>query len=317
MKIFLYLALVLLFTSCATKAEDIKKTQPETKTSFQSLWTQLKSDELQELPHNTISYFKLTNDGQDTISQNAKRTLTNHADILKPFDKLAHPNGICLKGVWQIENPTRYSGFFEQGSKSLIVVRISTALENTTNDATRAFGFAGKLFGTMDETKVLIHPTANFFLIDDLGGTNAKYFKDTTLTNAPSVTFTYEVFKNLFYALKVSSSFKDADKNPTIRQLYEISELGENNKSSIVTPKYLKIALSPKSDTLEAKDFRDELKIEKGKKLIFDIFTSSSTDENKNWQKIGKITLNQSVVSNSCDHRLHFHHPHFKDNLEY
>jgi len=29
------------------------------------------------------------------------------------------------------------------------------------------------------------------------------------------------------------------------------------------------------------------------------------------------ITFDESVVSNSCDHRLHFHHPKWRDDLKY
>ena len=46
---------------------------------------------------------------------------------------------------------------------------------------------------------------------------------------------------------------------------------------------------------------------------------ASKEDEkgNKNWKTIGKINMTDSVVSNSCDHRLHFHHPKSKNNLRH
>ena len=40
-------------------------------------------------------------------------------------------------------------------------------------------------------------------------------------------------------------------------------------------------------------------------------------DKNKEWQKIGTISLFKSVVSASCDQRLHFHHPKWRDDLNY
>ena len=37
----------------------------------------------------------------------------------------------------------------------------------------------------------------------------------------------------------------------------------------------------------------------------------------KDWKKIGTITLDESVTSASCDQRLHFHHPKWRDDLDY
>ena len=71
------------------------------------------------------------------------------------------------------------------------------------------------------------------------------------------------------------------------------------------------------SSKREGKDFRDELKIN-NKKLIFNVFVANKMVNNKkNWKKIGTIILDTSVVSNSCDHRLHFHHPKWRDDLNY
>ncbi len=50
------------------------------------------------------------------------------------------------------------------------------------------------------------------------------------------VILTSEAIKNLLYGLKVIKAFKDADENPTIRQLYEISHLKENKNRHITIP---------------------------------------------------------------------------------
>ena len=277
--------------------------------SFENIWNQVKSDPLKTLPQEKVSFFKLYSNGKDVISHDAKRTLEDSSDILKPFDKLAHPNGICFKGVWEIDSQNIFSGYFKKGTKAPIIARASTAMSHTTNDSTRAFGFAGKLFSTTNKDE----KSANFFLIDDLGGTDAKHYTDVTLTNEPSVSFSYEVLKNIAYAIKVSNAFSNADKNPTIRQLYEISSLDETK--NIITPKWMKIeAKNPKQN--DKKDFRDELTIKDGEKLIFNIFVANKKmDEKKVWQKVGTITFDSSVISYSCDHRLHFHHPKWKKEL--
>jgi len=290
------------------------QTQESYKSSFKDVWSQVASDELGELPQSEISYSQLSVDGQNIILKDAQRTLKNQSDILEYFQKLAHPNGICFKGIWEIEEENIYSGYFKLGSKALIIARASTAMSNTKSGATRAFGFAGKLFPTLDENKVSDEYSANFFLIDDLGGTDAEYYRDIALTNEPSVSFTFEVFKNMFYAMKVSGAFSDADKNPAIRQLYEISELAQTGTKKTITPKWMKIELQ--STTKDKEDFRDELKIDADEELVFNIFVASKKiDEKRDWQKVGTIKLDSSVVSLSCDHRLHFHHPLWRDDL--
>ena len=73
-----------------------------------------------------------------------------------------------------------------------------------------------------------------------------------------------------------------------------------------------------KGQTVDAKDFRDELTITNSKKIVFDIsVTSSKKEGKKEWKKIGTITFDNSVVSKTCEHRLHFHHPVWKDDLRY
>ena len=279
--------------------------------SFDNLWEEIISDKYDKLPQNTTSYTKLTKNNQ--IQKDAKRTLENRDDILKPFDKLAHPNGICFKGIWSIDTPNIYGGYFKQNSKALIIARASTTMNETTSDGIRGFGFAGKIFPTLDKKKINKTPTANFFLIDDLGGTNAKLYSDVNLSNEPNISFNLDILKNLFYAIKITSVFKNSDKHPNIRQLYEISFLGENNTTNIITPKYMKIVPAKTNKIQNKKDFRDELTIT-NTSLIFYIYVANRKQDGKKlWKKIGKIILDSSVVSYSCDHRLHFHHPKIRD----
>ena len=299
---------------------DTKKQKPHTPTlkQYTAIWNELLSDSLEVLPQESVSYSKLFDAGVDLISKNAKRTLNIREDILNPFDKLAHPNGVCLSGLWKIDTANPYSGQFRNGSESLVIARASTAMSETKRGETRAFGMAVKLFGTTQKQKVLTGSTANFFVIDDLAGTDAQYYTDVALTNEPEVSFTWTLLGSLAYALKVSSAFSNADKNSGIRQLYELSSLGETQDSAVVTPKWIKIEAAPKQTKFGVKDFRDEFKLAKNEKLIFNIsVTSQETDGVKEWQKIGTITYNSSVVSTTCDHRLHFHHPKWRDDLVY
>lgn len=309
--------LSLLALSACSTITPIQKTPDIVKNQFQAVWNEVATDVLSELPQNRVSFRKLVSNGKNVILGDSKRTLNENANILMPFDKLAHPNGICFKGIWSIDTDNKYSGYFKKGSTGLMIARASTALSNTKRGELRAFGFAGKLFPTMNPSEVIRENTANFFLIDDLGGTKAEHFTDVALTNEPATSMTSAVFKNILYVLKVARTFSKADKNPGIRQVYEISQLGEVRKENAITPRWMKIQAKP-GQTVEADDFRDELKITDNEALVFSISVSSEkNNDQKIWEKIGAITLDASVVSGSCDHRLHFHHPVWKEDLNH
>ena len=271
-----------------------------TQHSFHDVWSEVTSDPLNTLPQNTVTFGKLFTFSKNIIFNDAKRTLADRRDIIEPFDKLAHPNGVCLKGTWQIHKVNPYSGYFKQHAKALIIARASSALSKTQRGDIRAFGFAGKLFPTTNVKKSNSEHTANFFAIDDLGGTDALHYTDVSMTNEPSVTTTSAVLKNILYALKIAKAFSNADSHSGIRQLYEISELGEQDKSNIITPKWIKIS-AKSGQSVDAKDFRDEFSLNKHKKIFFNIeVASKEIDEKKEWQTIGTITFDASVVSNTC-----------------
>jgi hypothetical protein len=292
-------------------------TKETPKYSFEDVWGKVKSDPYSVLPQEKVSFWKLFKGSKNIILEDSKRTLNDHSDILEPFDKLAHPNGICFKGIWEIHNENRYSGYFKNGSKALIIARVSTAMSNTRRGELRAFGFAGKIFPTTNPLKVNQENTANFFLIDDLGGTMAEHFTEVSLTNEPASTTTSAVIKNLLYGLKVIRAFGKADENPGIRQLYEISYLKEDKNPNIITPKWMKVE-AKKAKIVDAVDFRDELKIANGEELIFNIFVASkSINDKKDWLLIGEMTFETSVVSKSCDKQLHFHHPKWRSDLNF
>ncbi len=312
------LATALFFLSACATSSPVTTPLAEVKkpNQFQSVWNQLTSDPVKKLPQLKVSYRKLAAHGKNIILSDAKRTLSNHADILPQFEKLAHPNGICFKGTWSITAHNKYSGYFKQGAKGLIIVRASSAMSNTKSGELRSFGFAGKVFPTMNPTQVNAENTANFFLIDDLGGTRARHYTDVSLSNSPPASITSVVLKSFLYAAKLARAFSQADENPKVRQLYEISELGEKNLDNIVTPQWMKVN-AHQGQTVNESDFRDELTL-KSKPLVFSISVASDRiNGKKDWQNIGQITLDTSVVSNSCDHRLHFHHAKWRTDLKH
>ena len=314
MKHLWLITILLTLTACSAQLKPYEK-KGEYMSSFSDVWEQVNSDAYKTLPQVEVSYFKLS--GEKGIGHSAMRTLNEDADLLEPFEKLAHPNGICLKGVWKMDVQNPYSGYFQKGSEALIIARASTAMSNTESGSTRAFGFAGKLFATMEADKQNTQPSANFFLIEDLGGTDASHYLDVALTNEPSVSITLEALANAAYSIKVANTFAKADKNPAIRQLYEISYLGEPKSAKIITPKWLKIEAADEK-RVDAKDFREELRIDNSENLVFNVFVASRlNNEKKEWLRVGSITFDASVTSSSCDRRLHFHHPKFRDDLDY
>ena len=284
--------------------------------SFKEVWGQIESDSYVKLPKNKVSFRSLFGFLESKIEQSANRTLSDKSDLLPQFVKLAHPNGVCLSGTWNITEENPYGGYFKKGSEALIIARSSVALSATTQGSNRGFGFAGKLFPTDSQDKKV--KTANFFLVDDLGGTKAPHYTGVEMINEPAVSKTTAVVANLLYSLKLAVTFGKADSNPGIRQLYEISYLGESDKKGVRTPKWMKVG-AQEGQTVDKKDFRDELNMDNYKgEILFDISVASSEkDGKKNWSKVGTITMTKSSTSNSCDHRLHFHHPKWISNLKH
>lgn len=312
----LTLLLLLSLTACSTP--DIKVTKkmfiPPQK-QFSAIWAKVKSDPVDKLPQATLSYAQLFSKGIDLITRDAKRTLSSHEDIIAPFNKLVHPNGVCLRGVWKINRENPYSGYFKKGSQALVIARASSAMSNTKRGETRAFGLAIKLFPTMDKDEILTQNSANIFTIDDLGGTDAEHFMDVKLTNEPDVSFTWSVFSSLAYALKVAKTFSDADRDSGIRQLYEISQIDEN-ASTTHTPKWIELKIKDSQSKKDVEDFREEFLLQEGEKITYEISVSSrEIDGIRDFQPIGEIIFDDSVVSGVCDHQLHFHHPLWKDNI--
>ncbi|HEV2046247.1 MAG TPA: hypothetical protein VGQ95_06575, partial [Chthoniobacterales bacterium] len=119
------------------------------------------------------------------------------------------------------------------------------------------------------------------------------------------------------------------DKEPSIRQLYEIAELGKADGEPTRAPQFMRLLVAPNQSRIEGDelDFRDEVMaqiFDKGdprpKRVL--TFLIEVTDEGsthgtpvfqrrtfKNWRRVGKITFDNAVASYNGDHVIHFHHP--------
>ena len=179
-------------------------------------------------------------------------------------------------------------------------------MENVNLSEKRGFGFAGKLYPTMNRTDIV--KTGNFFTVDILMGTKNKPFLTAEMTNEPETGFDISV---IGLGLKIASALKAGDENPSFRPLTGIS--GLNETSTIRTPRWIKIGASQRMIKNNESDFRKEVlfALEQNKTLIFDVQVSDTTKdtEDSGWNKIGQIEINSAYVSYSCDRRLHFAHP--------
>jgi len=244
------------------------------------------------------------------------------------FTRLVHPNGVCLIGTWEITERTDYTGYFTQGSRALMIGRYSTCCTETRRGRVRSLSLAGKLFPTLDQDHALPLRTANFLTQEDIGGARTDYINDAELRNAPDITATRRG-AGIATLLATGSAFQRADKEPDIRQLYAISELGTLEGTPTRTPEFMRLRVAATQPRIAGAnlDFRDEVMAQ-----IFDpgdpapkrtlTFTIEITDQGKvsgppfrvrwaftNWRAIGRIVFNNAVVSHNGDAVIHFNHP--------
>ena len=236
---------------------------------------------------------------------NAKRTVREHNNFYPRLEKLVHSNGICFSGLWQITEESPYTGMLATGSQGLFIGRASSANSATQRGQKRPFGFAGKVFPTLDPDVAV--PTLNFVTIDNLSGTRAKHFMDVSLTNEPKAgfAFTPAVSINIFAA------FRAADINIFFRPIDPLYEYPLRPDEVANGPRWIMIKAAGE-ERVDAIDFREELQLDRYQHPVELSIYVSNNNRNPNlmkyWQKLGQIILKKSIVSYGCDRQLHFHH---------
>jgi hypothetical protein len=246
----------------------------------------------------------------------------------KGFRRLLHTNGVCLTGRWEITEDSDYSGYFRQGSQALLVGRYSTCCTETRRGHTRSLALVGKLFPTVDPDHAEPLRTANFFTQQDLGGERTDYINDAELRSAPD-TRIWRRSGGVPVLLVTGAVFNKVDQQPSIRQLYQIAELGKPENEPTRTPEYMRLLVAPDQPRIagDALDFRDEVMaqiFDRGdptprRTLTFDI---EVTDEGSTrgtpafqrrtfgtWRRLGKLTFDTAVASYNGDFVIHFNHP--------
>ena len=272
------------------------------------------------------------------LRQATEREVDSRADLRwgvdgKGYRRMIHRNGICLLGVWEITEATGYSGYFRQGSRALIIARYSTCCTETRRGHTRSLSMVGKLFPTTDPNHATPLETANFITQQDIGGDWTDYINDAELRNAPNTTASRRHLGILFVTIQ-ALVFLIVDKEPTLRQLYPVAELGKLDDERTKAPTFMRLLVAPTQPRIpgEALDFRDEIMAQiydssdpRPKRLltfnieVSDEGTSRGPDFLKrrsitNWRHIGKITFDEAVASYNGDHVTQFQHPTWRDN---
>jgi hypothetical protein len=263
----------------------------------------------------------------------SERSIDSGADLRwganrKGFTRLLHPNAVCLVGRWQITEDTPYSGYFARGRTALVVARYSSGAGGIRRGQIRSLALVGKLFPTVDPDHPMPLRTANFITQEDIGGARTESINAAELRNAPDVT----VFRRGpagTILIKIAAVFRRVDKQPTIRQLYPIAELGKPADAPTRAPEFMRLCVESGQPLIPGADLdvRDEVMAQ-----IFDrgdpapkrtlTFTIDVTDEGhtsgtpfrvrrtfRNWRRIGTLVFDNAVVSYNGDAVIHFTHP--------
>ncbi|MDY3559480.1 hypothetical protein R5W23_000473 [Gemmata sp. JC673] len=265
----------------------------------------------------------------------ADRTVDTHADLRWGPDRrgvrrLLHPNGVCLTGVWEITEPTEYTGYFRQNSRGLVIGRYSAG-GAVLRGQPRSLSLVGKLYPTADRRDPRRYVPAGIITQEDFGGPGAPFINDAELRNAPSTHAWRRGLVALAMLAVTGAVFRRADTNPTFRQLYEISELGEPPGAAAKAPEFMRLLVAPEQPRVggpgDRIDVRDEVLAqiyepgvrEPKKTLVFNIEVSDTGSTRgpavrqirtvTNWKRIGRITFDEAVASYNGDFVIHFHHP--------
>ena len=204
--------------------------------------------------------------GKDYAFRKAtERAVDSAADLRwgsdrKGYRRLLHPNGICLTGEWQITQFTPYSGYFSVGSRGLIVGRYSTCCSETRRGFSRSLSLVGKLYPTMDPNHREPLRPAQFITQQDIGGVYTDFINDVELCNAPNTT-AWRRGSGIGVLLVTGAVFRYVDNKPSIRQLYQIAELGKAESEPTRAPTFMRLLVAPEQPRIEGRDldFREEI----------------------------------------------------------
>jgi hypothetical protein len=260
------------------------------------------------------------------------RTVDSRADLRwgvdrRGFRRILHPNAVCLTGMWEIDAPSAYTGYFAQGKRGLIIARYSTCCTETRRGRYRSLSMVGKLYPTTNPDHAEPLRPASFITQEDIGGSLSHDISDVELRNAPDVT-PWARRSALPVLLLTGLVLRRTDKEPTARQVYEIAELGKPAGQPTNAPEFMRLTVTPPAAPAGGPDldFRDEILgriYDKGnpepqRPLVFQIDVSDTGYTRgklvvrrtiTNWKRLGRIVFHDAVASYNGDFVIHFPHP--------
>lgn len=251
------------------------------------------------------------------LYQAARRTLTQPGDLLEfeTGQKLFQPNGICFDGRWEMDAGSPYTGSLGADTSVPAIVRASVMLDGTRRADKRAFGLAVKLFVPADAEP---RRTVNLLVMESMGGRYLDHVTEAVLDNEPRLGG-LPPWRSLATVLRIRRDLERArrdtgDPRPSIRY-QPIAGLAATPKGAGATtraPHWLRLRVSPGTVAVEADDFRDELNLAgyPGGRLTYLVEAAEAAPRKREarWMRLGRLTLLASVVSATCDRRLHFSH---------
>jgi hypothetical protein len=284
---------------------------------FADVWRAVAEAPYEHYPLKRVGPLSAIEFVRKNIYRSARRTLVRRDDLLGDFDKLVHPVGICLRGTWQISEPTRYTGYFRTGSKGLLIARASDGMGEYRPGKLRFLGIAGKLYPTSDAGHREPLETANFVMLENLGGSHTAHFVDATLsTDLLPLWPRPGLFWKIPAGLVAAPAFALADRalsaaQPMIRQLYPIAELGEPTETAIVAPTVMRLVGTAANRRVATSELREELSMvhhPNGLRFEIQVADRRSYLYPRGFRRIGEVHFTESVASYAGDHRLHFAH---------
>jgi hypothetical protein len=237
-----------------------------------------------------------------------------------------------MTGVWEITEETPYTGYFRKGSRGLIIARFSTCCGETRRGYTRSLAMIGRIYPTTDPNHSEPLPTASFITQEDIGGEKTASINDAKLRNAPNTTVSRRG-SGMPILLLTGIVLNLAEKQPTIRQVYPIAELGKAPSDATRAPEFMQLTLAAGQPVIAGDDldFRDEIMAHiydpgdpaPKRKLVFDIETSDTGTTRgtalkqrrdiRDWKRIGTMTFDAAVVSVNGDRVFHVNHPAWRE----
>lgn len=302
--------LALMISSWATMAESDSA-------SFDRVRAAVFSDPYDTLPQYGVdaALFGESGDGPgNALRRAASRTLESRADLIDfpRGQKLFQPNGICFSGSWHIEGESQYTGLFASGTQVPAIVRASVMLGGTRRADRRAFALAVKLFPPEEAH------TVNVLVMESMAGRRLDHVTDAVLDNHPSLggvppLTSLGTLLRIRADLRAADQAHDGDGDIRYRTLHRPAAIGTVARD-VTAPHWIRLSVPATVARVAADDFRRELDTGRYARdeLHYTIEVAERHPGGKRkaaWASIGRLVLQESVTSATCDRRLHFGHP--------